>query len=82
MARRTRSDHRAVAGQQATIASRLNLTPEYFSRVLHELQAARLIEVGRNGVRIRDAGLLSRAAQAPSAQPGGRDAAPAPLPAR
>ena len=34
---------------KATIASRLNLTPEYFSRVLHELQAAELIEVGRNG---------------------------------
>ncbi|TXH47558.1 MAG: Crp/Fnr family transcriptional regulator [Burkholderiaceae bacterium] len=68
---------------KATIASRLNLTPEYFSRVLHELQAAELIEVGRNEVRIRDAGLLSRAARAPSARPGGRvRPARSPLPAR
>jgi len=68
---------------KATIASRLNLTPEYFSRVLHELQAAELIEVGRNEVRIRDAGPLSRAARAPSARPGGRvRPARSPLPAR
>ena len=68
---------------KATIASRLNLTPEYFSRVLHELQAAELIEVGRNEVRIRDAGLLRRAARAPSARSGGRvRPARSPLPAR
>ena len=29
---------------KATIASRLSLTPEYFSRVLHELEAAGLSE--------------------------------------
>jgi CRP-like cAMP-binding protein len=37
-----------------TIASRLNLTPEHFSRVLHELTAASLIEVDGRTVRILD----------------------------
>jgi len=36
------------------IASRLNLTPEHFSRVLHELTVARLIEVDGRTVRILD----------------------------
>lgn len=36
------------------IASRLNLTPEHFSRVLHELTVARLIEVDGRTVRIPD----------------------------
>ena len=36
------------------IASRLNLTPEHFSRVLHELAVARLIEVDGRTVRILD----------------------------
>jgi CRP-like cAMP-binding protein len=39
---------------KATIASRLSLTPEYFSRVLHELEAAGLIEVDRRDIRILD----------------------------
>lgn len=39
---------------KATIASRLSLTPEYFSRVLHELADQQLIEVDRRDIRIRD----------------------------
>jgi len=39
---------------KATIASRLSLTPEYFSRVLHQLEAAQLIEIDRREVRILD----------------------------
>lgn len=39
---------------KATIASRLSLTPEYFSRVLHELADQDLIEVDKRDIRIRD----------------------------
>lgn len=39
---------------KSIIASRLNLTPEHFSRVLHELTVARLIEVDGRTVRILD----------------------------
>jgi CRP-like cAMP-binding protein len=45
---------------KATIASRLSLTPEYFSRVLHELEAAGLIEVDKRDIRIRDVSRLMR----------------------
>ena len=44
---------------KATIASRLSLTPEYFSRVLHELEAHGLIEIDRRDIRILDAKRLS-----------------------
>jgi CRP-like cAMP-binding protein len=40
---------------KATIASRLSLTPEYFSRVLHELEAEKLIEIDKREIRILDA---------------------------
>jgi CRP-like cAMP-binding protein len=39
---------------KAMIASRLSLTPEYFSRVLHELEAQGLITIERREIRIRD----------------------------
>ena len=39
---------------KATIASRLSLTPEYFSRVLHELEAAGLIAIDKRDIRILD----------------------------
>ncbi len=39
---------------KATIASRLSLTPEYFSRVLHELEEEGLIEIDRREIRISD----------------------------
>ncbi|MEO7937913.1 MAG: Crp/Fnr family transcriptional regulator [Burkholderiaceae bacterium] len=44
---------------KATIASRLSLTPEYFSRVLHELESQGLIEIDRRDIRIPDARKLS-----------------------
>lgn len=39
---------------KAIVASRLSLTPEYFSRVLHELQTEGLIEIDKREVRILD----------------------------
>lgn len=45
---------------KATIASRLSLTPEYFSRVLHELAAEGLIEIDKREVRIPDPRALAR----------------------
>ena len=45
---------------KATIASRLSLTPEYFSRVLHELESAGLIEIDKRDIRILDVHRLSR----------------------
>ena len=39
---------------KGTVASRLSLTPEYFSRVLRELEEARLIEVDKRDIRIID----------------------------
>jgi CRP/FNR family transcriptional regulator, dissimilatory nitrate respiration regulator len=39
---------------KATVASRLSLTPEYFSRVLHELETRGLIVVDRRDIRIPD----------------------------
>ena len=39
---------------KATIASRLSITPEYFSRVLHELEAAGLIRIDKREIHIPD----------------------------
>jgi CRP/FNR family transcriptional regulator, dissimilatory nitrate respiration regulator len=50
---------------KATIASRLSLTPEYFSRVLHELESAGLIEIDKRDIRILDPSRLA------AYQPGG-----------
>lgn len=47
---------------KSVIASRLNMTPEHFSRILHELDAAGLIEVNGRAVRIPDLERLRRAA--------------------
>lgn len=44
---------------KATLASRLSLTPEYFSRVLRELEDAGLIEVDRRDIHIKDPHRLS-----------------------
>jgi CRP-like cAMP-binding protein len=44
---------------KATLASRLSLTPEYFSRVLRELEDAQLIEVDKRDIRIPDAARLA-----------------------
>lgn len=43
---------------KSVIASRLNMTPEHFSRILHELAAGGLIEVSGRSVRIPDLGRL------------------------
>jgi CRP/FNR family transcriptional regulator, dissimilatory nitrate respiration regulator len=48
------SDTVTLPVSKATVASRLSLTPEYFSRVLHELQGAGLIEVDKRDIRIVD----------------------------
>ncbi len=45
---------------KATVASRLSLTPEYFSKVLHELEAEKLIEIDKRDIRIVDVGRLAR----------------------
>ena len=39
---------------KATIASRLSLTPEYFSKVLHELEAEGLIRIDKRDILITD----------------------------
>lgn len=44
---------------KATIASLLSLTPEYFSRVLHDLESRGLIEIDRRDIRIIDAKRLT-----------------------
>jgi len=43
---------------KSVIASRLNMTPEHFSRILHELGGAGLIEIQGRTVRIPDLGRL------------------------
>lgn len=45
---------------KAAIASRLSMTPEYFSRVLHELEAKGLIEMDKREIRIPDPQRLFR----------------------
>ncbi|MCP5270818.1 MAG: Crp/Fnr family transcriptional regulator [Burkholderiaceae bacterium] len=44
---------------KATVASRLSLTPEYFSRVLRELEEAGLIEVDKRDIRLLDPAKLA-----------------------
>jgi CRP-like cAMP-binding protein len=44
---------------KATIASRLSLTPEYFSRVLHELEGAGLVQIDRRDILIPDPARLA-----------------------
>lgn len=44
-----------LPAKKGVIASRLNLTQEHFSRILHEMQAAGLIEVKGREIRINDA---------------------------
>jgi CRP-like cAMP-binding protein len=47
---------------KSVIASRLNMTPEHFSRILHDLAASGLIEVNGRAVRIPDLNRLRRGA--------------------
>jgi CRP-like cAMP-binding protein len=43
---------------KSVLASRLNMTPEHFSRILHELAAEGLIEVSGRSIRVRDVARL------------------------
>lgn len=45
---------------KATIASRLSLTPEYFSKVLHELETAGLIHIDKRDILITDPASLGQ----------------------
>jgi len=47
-----------LPAQKALVASRLNLTPEYFSRILHELAAAGMVRVEGRDIEILDLGRL------------------------
>ncbi len=47
-----------LPAKKSLIASRLNLTQEHFSRILHEIQAAGLIEIGGRDIRIIDTARL------------------------
>ena len=44
----------ALPAKKSIIASRLNLTPEYFSRTLHDLIAAGAIEVNGRKITVLD----------------------------
>lgn len=55
---RTRSVSLPVS--KATIASRLSITPEYFSRVLHDLEQAGLIRVEKRDIHIPDTARLAQ----------------------
>ncbi len=43
-----------LPAQKSLVASRLNLTPEYFSRILHELAAAGLVRIEGRDIEILD----------------------------
>lgn len=43
----------------SVISPRLSITPEYFSRVLHELGAAGLIRIDKRDIHIPDAKRLA-----------------------
>lgn len=45
---------------KSVLASRLNMTPEHFSRILHELAANGLIEVNGRSIRVPDVARLRR----------------------
>jgi len=48
---------------KSVLASRLNMTPEHFSRILHELAQGGLIEVNGRSIRIPDVARLRHGAQ-------------------
>ena len=47
---------------KSTLASLLSVTPEHFSRILHELQSRGLIAVDRRDIHIPDVERLAAAA--------------------
>lgn len=50
----------SLPASKAIIASRLSLTPEYFSHVLHELEAKGLIRIDKRDIRILDVQRLAQ----------------------
>jgi CRP-like cAMP-binding protein len=46
---------------KSVLASRLNMTPEHFSRILHDLVAAGLIEVNGRSIRVPEIARLRSA---------------------
>ncbi len=50
----------SLPAAKATVASLLSLTPEYFSRVLHELESAGLLRVDRRDIHLPDPAALAR----------------------
>jgi CRP/FNR family transcriptional regulator, dissimilatory nitrate respiration regulator len=61
---RDRSDpiHIVLRASKAAIASQLNLTPEHFSRVLHELAHEGLLQIDGRKITVQDPGRLAAAA--------------------
>lgn len=53
-----------LPASKITVASRLSLTPEYFSRVLHDLQGRHLIEIDKRAILIPDLHALQQHASA------------------
>jgi CRP-like cAMP-binding protein len=47
-----------LPAQKSLVASRLNLTPEYFSRILHDLAAAGVVRIEGRDIEIVDAARL------------------------
>lgn len=47
-----------LPASKATVASRLSLTPEYFSRILHELVQQNLIKINRREISVLNVGKL------------------------
>jgi CRP/FNR family transcriptional regulator, dissimilatory nitrate respiration regulator len=58
-----------LPAQKALVASRLNLTPEYFSRILHELSEAGLVRLDGRHIEVLDAEALRRYGQAAAKAP-------------
>lgn len=46
--------HATLPAQKSLLASRLNLTPEYFSRILHELEGEGLLRIDGREIEILD----------------------------
>lgn len=50
----------SLPAAKATVASLLSLTPEYFSRVLHDLEGAGLLRIDRRDIHLPDPAALAR----------------------
>ena len=72
---RDRSDpiHIVLPASKAAIASQLNLTPEHFSRVLHELAHEGLLQIDGRKIIFQDPGRLAAAASSRSRVPWRRE---------